>query len=154
MAALLRLLQLLRVTEQNEAPSSRRTARTLPGTSGPPHRRTEGAQNREILSTPEPRSTAKNIHSTTLQALQRFFIRINLAYRSAVAIGTLPLVRTTYLSDIHVAGSIQDLIKQFANDLVTDCRDSHLFPEIYQLANHASAGERLPRARRALNGKH
>ena len=48
----------------------------------------------------------------------------------------------------------QDLIQQLANDLVTDCRDSHLLSVIYQLADHASASERLTRAWRPLNGKH
>src|ERR1700682_3689225 len=97
----------------------------------------------ELLCAPEPRSTTKDIHSTGLQALQRVVIRPDLEYRPAVAIGPFLAVRTYYARKVHFARSFQNLIQQLANDLVTDCCDSHLLSLIYQRANHSSAGERL-----------
>src|SRR6516225_321511 len=113
MAALLRLLQLLRVAEQNQAFSSRGTSQNV----GKRHlaclideQNVHGIA--ELLSTPEPRSTPKDIHGTTLQTLQRLFIRTNLAYRSAVGIRSFLPVSITYLGTIHFAGNIHDLIKE------------------------------------------
>src|SRR5271165_7492614 len=107
----------------------------------------------ERLFAPEPRSTAKDIHSTVLQASQRFVICTGLEYRPAVAIGSFLAVCTCYADHVQLAGSFQDFIQQLSNDLMTDCSDSHLLSSIYQLANHASAGEGLTRTGRSLDGK-
>src|SRR5208283_4561419 len=84
-AALLRLFQLLRVPQQNEVLPRGSTGQHV----GQGHlaslideQNMHGVP--ELLSGPEERSTAKNIHSPTLQALQRFIIRTNFTQRTAV----------------------------------------------------------------------
>ena len=96
MAALLRLLQLLRVAEQNEAPSGRRASQNVRQRHLARLIDEENVHGiAELLSAPEPGSTAEDIDRAALQALQRFVIRADFADGPAVGIGALLPVRTS-----------------------------------------------------------
>src|ERR1035437_4231505 len=155
MAALLGLYQLLRVAQQNKASSSRCTGQHIS------QRHLARLVDKEdvdglhdIRARPQPWSAAEHLYGTTLQVLQSFVIRPDLTNRPAA--GTIPLhpVCASYPSNVHLTGSLEDLIQQLADDFVSDGGDAHLLSVIHQLADHARARECLARSGRTLNGKH
>ena len=129
MAPFLRLLQLLRVTEQNETSPGGRASKNVRQR----HlARLVDKKNvhriAELFSRPEPGSPAEDIDAAAPQTVKRLVILVEFTNGGAIRIGIFYFVSARNCVKIYFRGCIEHIVKKAPDHFMADRRNANLFP--------------------------